>query len=128
MRRAAGIAFGVGNHVLFAFTVYYLFWFLKGSQPAAPVRSNLLIDFLLTVLFIIPHSVMLLPTVRQQLSRFLPDEFYGTIFCSITCISLLIVFAVWQPNATTLWEFTGFGKLIVQCAFIASWIALFYSL
>ncbi len=32
MRRAAGIAFGVGNHLLFAFIVWQLFLFLKGPE------------------------------------------------------------------------------------------------
>ncbi len=128
MRRAAGITFGVGNHVLFAVTVWHLFLFLKGSETPAPAGCNLLVDLLLAIFFVIPHSVTLLPVVRQQLTRLLPDAFYGSLFCVVTCTSLLIVFGNWQFSPTVLWQFTGSSRMIVQGAFYGSWIALFYSL
>ena len=31
--RLFGLFFGVATHVLFAFTVWHLFWFLKGPLP-----------------------------------------------------------------------------------------------
>jgi hypothetical protein len=128
MRRSAGIAFGVGNHLLFAMTVWQLFWFLKGPDAPARVGDNLAIDFALAILFVVPHSVLLLPNVRNRISRRLPDAFYGTLFCTVTCASLLVVFAGWQAGESVVWEFTGFGRAIVQACFYGSWAALFYSL
>ena len=32
MRRFLGISFGLATHGLFAVTVWYLYWFLKGSE------------------------------------------------------------------------------------------------
>jgi protein-S-isoprenylcysteine O-methyltransferase Ste14 len=128
MRRAVGIAFGVGNHILFAFTVWRLFFFLKGSEPHAPPGGSLFVDFLLAILFVVPHSVMLLPGIRQRLTRLLPDAFYGSLFCVVTCATLLIVFANWQLSSRIVWQFTGASDVFIQCAFYGSWIALFYSL
>lgn len=128
MRRAVGITFGVGNHILFAITVWRLFWFLKGSESSAPFGGSLLLDLLLAVFFVVPHSVMLLPVVRQRLTQLLPDAFYGSLFCVVTCASLLVVFGNWQISPTVVWQFTGPSRAIVQGAFYGSWIALFYSL
>ena len=35
MRRDAGILFGLATHGLFAVTVWYLYWFLKGPATVA---------------------------------------------------------------------------------------------
>ena len=128
MRRAVGIAFGIGNHVLFAFTVWRLFWFLKGLESPMPAGGSLWIDLLLAMSFIVPHSVLLLPVVRQRLTRLLPDAFYGSLFCVVTCVSLLVVFTNWQFSGIVVWQFIGPSRAIVQGAFYASWVALFYSL
>ena len=45
MHRGVGIVFGIGNHILFAFTVWRLFWFLKGTEPLAASCGSLLADF-----------------------------------------------------------------------------------
>ncbi|MDZ4820357.1 MAG: NnrU family protein [Planctomycetota bacterium] len=129
MRRYVGIAFGLGNHLLFAVTVVYLFLFLKReSQPLPSADCSLLVDFLLALMFAVPHSVLLLPKVRQQLTRVVPHAFYGSMFCVVTCMSLLMVFAGWQPSPPMLWQFTGVSRWLVQGAFLGSWVTLIYSL
>jgi methanethiol S-methyltransferase len=128
MRRSVGIAFGIGNHILFAITVWRLFWFLKGSESLAPSSGSLLTDLGLAIFFVIPHSFLLLPVVRQRITKLLPDAFYGSLFCVVTCVSLLVVFANWQLSPTVVWQLDGVGCAIVEIAFYASWVALFYSL
>jgi protein-S-isoprenylcysteine O-methyltransferase Ste14 len=66
--------------------------------------------------------------VRQRLIRLLPDAFYGSLFCIVTCVSLSLVFANWQFGRIVVWQFIGSSRAIVQGAFYASWVALFYSL
>ncbi len=128
MHRAVGTAFGIGNHILFAFTVWRLFWFLKGSESLASPGESLFVDFSLAVLFVVPHSIMLLPAVRQRLTQLLPDAFYGSLFCVVTCASLLVVFTNWQFSSSVIWQFKGARAAIIESAFYGSWIALFYSL
>ncbi|HVU87554.1 MAG TPA: hypothetical protein VHD36_09540 [Pirellulales bacterium] len=128
MRRAAGIFFGLATHGLFAATVWYLYFFLKGDAEVAPARGSLGIDGFLALQFALPHSVLLLPAVRRRLTRAIPAPFYGCFYCVVTCASLWLIFVAWQPHSTVLWRATGLGQGLVTAAFLGSWVALFYSL
>ena len=93
MRRSLGILFGVATHLLFAFTVWHLVWFLKGPTIAADATSGgtlvsrggtpsvvaaLIIDTLLAGVFAVPHSVLLLPALRSRLVKAgIAGPFYG---------------------------------------------------
>lgn len=127
VRRAAGIACGVGTHALFGFTVYHLFRFLQGGQEA-PVSGSLGTDALLAVQFVIPHSALLHPAVRSRLNKAIPDAFYGCFYCAVTCLTLLLMFAMWQPHTFVIWRAEGAVRTAVVTAFLLSWVALFYSL
>ncbi len=126
-RRAIGIAAGIGTHLLFAFTVWHLFWFLKG-RPGLTSDNWLVMDALLSVQFAIPHSILLLPTIRRRISTVVGSPFYGLLFCVATCASLLLVFAFWRTSVTSVWALSGFGKIAISSAFIGAWVALLYSI
>jgi len=128
MRRFAGIAFGLCTHGLFAVTVWYLFWFLKEPAAFLGARSNLWVDALLALQFTVPHSVLLLPGVRSRLTRVISPAFYGCVYCVVTCVCLLAMFANWQTSPTIIWQATGAARTAITIAFFGSWIALFYSL
>lgn len=135
MRRAGGILVGVGTHVLFAVTVWYLFWFLKGVPirterwSGVGVESALAIDALLAASFAVPHSLLLLPAVRRRIvGAGVPAPFYGCLFCVVTCVSLLVTILAWQPIATVAWRWPPPLDAVVGWAFVASWGGLFYSL
>ena len=64
MRRLLGIIFGVLTHLLFAVTVWQLFWFLQGS--AHHQRGGLSIDLLLAAQFAVIHSLLLTPEARSS--------------------------------------------------------------
>ena len=127
LRRAAGIAAGVGTHVLFAFTVWHLFWFLKDGRPATGPTS-LWRPAGLALLFAVPHSLILWPPAKKRLTRWIPGAFYGLFYCVVTCVSLLVVFAYWQGSTPVLWQLTGPAAAAMNVGFAASWIGLFYSL
>jgi protein-S-isoprenylcysteine O-methyltransferase Ste14 len=128
VRRAIGIAFGVGTQLLFAVTVWYLYSFLKGPDGPSSGASNLWIDGALAVLFAVPHSALLHPTTRARLTRLIPQAFYGCFYCVATCCSLLPLFLFWQLDEHIFWQAEGPVRLMIQAAFFASWGALFYSL
>jgi protein-S-isoprenylcysteine O-methyltransferase Ste14 len=135
MSRFCGIAFGLATHVLFAFTVWHLFWFLKGPLPddlrAAPLGLGVAlgIDTLLALVFAVPHSVFLLPSVRRRLvSAGIPSPFYGCFYCVVTCAVLLLTIFCWQPTSVVAWRWPAPFDGVVSAAFAASWAALFYSL
>lgn len=134
MRRTAGIVFGLGTHLLFAFTVWHLFWFLKGGVPVAdepgPAAAGALaIDALLATAFAIPHSVLLLPAVRRKLvTAGIASPFYGCFYCVATCVALLTTILCWRPVGLVAWRWPAPLDSVVAAAFAASWAALFYSL
>jgi protein-S-isoprenylcysteine O-methyltransferase Ste14 len=74
------------------------------------------------------HSILLLPSVRRRLTRSIPSELYGSLFCLTTCLGLWLVFAYWRGSVTMLWNATGLGRTVVWLGFCASWASLYYSL
>jgi protein-S-isoprenylcysteine O-methyltransferase Ste14 len=139
MRRTAGILFGLLTHALFAVTVWYLFWFLKGSAcggsecgqvPPWPVAArDAAIDMALALLFAVPHSLFLVPTVRRAIiARGLPAALYGCFYCGMTCIVLLTTILCWRPIGIVLWSPPAPIGMVASWCFVGSWAALFYSL
>ncbi len=125
--RIVGCAVGIAVHLLFAFTVCHLFWFLQVGGTAV-VGSSMLLNVVLALQFAVPHSLLLHPAVRKRLSRLIPPVFYGLFYTTVTCVSLLVVFAWWTPIEPKLWEATGALRWVVEAGFLLSWAALFYSL
>ena len=137
--RAVGITVGIGTHLLFAFTVWHLVWFLVGHSGAlAPLagsgtfRSTLNLiaaDTLLAAGFAIPHSFLLLPAVRRWLvERVIPAPFYGCFFCVVTCLALLMTIFCWRTSAIVVWAWPQGAAPWVVMAFIAAWVFLLWSL
>jgi protein-S-isoprenylcysteine O-methyltransferase Ste14 len=127
MARAAGLLAGIATHLLFAFTVWQLFWFLKDGRQAS-TGGNLWIDAGLALLFAVPHSVLLYPPFRSKLTKVIPSAFYGLFYTVATCGSLLLLFALWQGHPTVIWDIEGTPRALVELGFYGSWVALFYSL
>jgi hypothetical protein len=128
MRRIAGLTFGIATRVLFAVTVWHLFWFLKGSTTPTDAYGSMRVDALLALQFTVPHSLLLLPAVRNRLRRVIPSAFYGCYYCVVTCLTLLLMIASWQPCSTIIWQASGIGQTALTIGFFASWIAILYSL
>lgn len=134
--RGFGIFFGIGVHVLFAWTICRLFPFLLKTVPglASQWVADIiplpwyLVDALLAVQFGVSHSFLLLPAIRKRLSRWIHGPFYGCFFCLVSCLSLLLLIECWQPDSEALFQLDGLYRRLVQGLFLFSWIALFYSL
>ena len=128
VERMAGIIFGFSTQILFLVTVWYLFWFLRDGFIGQRHGNWLLVDIALAVFFAVAHSVMLVPASRRHLSRWIPSAFYDSVFCVVTCLSLLLLFFAWRTSETMLWHATGWGESVMTIGFYASWAAMLYSL
>ena len=126
MRRVLGVTVGVMIHAVFGVMVWYLYWFLKGARPSSG-GGALWIDFVLALQFVVVHSLLLYPAVRERLSQWIAPPFYGLFYCTATTIGLALTMAFWQTSNNVWWEFTGTARLIVDAGFYGSWILLFYS-
>jgi protein-S-isoprenylcysteine O-methyltransferase Ste14 len=136
MSRVFWLAFGVFTQILFVVTVGRLFPFLRGgggfrglfSPPSGGSASWYAVDAFLAVQFAAVHSVLLLPTVRKALARWVPPALYGSAFSVATCACLLLAMETWQPCSGGVWSLRGPAAVAVDLAFLASWAALIYSL
>jgi len=127
IRRTLGIAFGVATQAFFLVTIWFLFWFLK-EDGSRGLGGSLGLDALLAIQFAGPHSLLLLPPVRQFLGKWIIREFYALFYCVATCVGLLVTIGFWRTSETVLWQLQGAANIAVQLGFYASWLALFYSL
>lgn len=125
--RAIGVAVGIGTQVLFAATVYRLFYFLGGRMGAIAPRA-VVVDIVLALQFAIPHSLLLLPAVRKAITRIIPRAFYGSLFCLATCASLWLIFLRWRATSIVLWQVDGWHASLLRIGFLGSWVALLYSI
>jgi methanethiol S-methyltransferase len=126
MRRFLGIAAGLLTHLLFAATVWHLFWFLQGSAPQR--RGELSWDLMLAGQFAAVHSLLLTPGVRAILERWISPSFYGLFFCAASCLGLGLAMAEWRSSPVVVWHATGWAATAIEFAFGGAWLTLFYSL
>ena len=71
---------------------------------------------------------MLVPRTRKVLTRWIPQPFYDSTFCVVTCVSLLALFFGWRTSETVLWQASGWGVSVIHGCFYLCWAALLYSL
>lgn len=134
MRRTAGILFGLLTHVLFAVTVWHLFWFLKGptdvpSSTSPAIMRAATVDACLALAFALPHSVFLVPRVRKAIVGWgLAAPLYGCFYCVLSCTTLLCTILCWQPIHVVVWRWPAPLDRLVSAGFVASWVALVASL
>ncbi|MFO0974769.1 MAG: NnrU family protein [Planctomycetaceae bacterium] len=126
-KRMAGFAFGIGTQAFFAVTVVGLFSFLRYGVDA-PSNAWILTDTVLSLQFVIPHSILLHPRFRTWFRERFPMEMHGAFFCVCTCVSLVLIFAFWKSSPTTIWQLEGWSASVVTACFYASWAALLYSI
>ncbi|MFO0790782.1 MAG: NnrU family protein [Pirellulales bacterium] len=125
--RVTGYAIGIGTQLCFAVTVVFLFLYLRygGSHES---ENWLTVDTVLALQFAIVHSLILLPSSRALINKFVPSQLYGNLFCVATCIGLWLVFAYWQVSTSVVWDATGWAQTAVLTGFYSSWISLLLSL
>jgi methanethiol S-methyltransferase len=136
MKRAFWTVFGGTVQVLFVVTVARLFPFLQGgrsfhgllSSPAGRSQSWFSIDLLLALLFVVPHSVLLWPRVRDRLTTLMPPALFGCLFCAVACVGLLLGVEAWQPSPGVVWSVHGAGRTAMSIGYLLSWVALLYSI
>jgi len=129
------IAFGICTHVLFAWTVARLFSFLAGTSHgfcSSQLSSWRLpwygVDIFLAIQFSVLHSFLLLRRTRERWESLIPSLQYGCVFCTTTCLSLLLTIECWQSGSGVAWRLTGVGGWFVRAAFLLTWPVLIYCL
>jgi protein-S-isoprenylcysteine O-methyltransferase Ste14 len=128
--------FGGSAQVLFLVTVVRLFPFLQGGHPFHGLFSStedwsagwFWIDGLLALQFVVPHSVLLRPGVRDRLTRWIPSALFGCFFCAVACAGLLLIVEAWQTTPGVVWRLHGAARSAVRVGYLLSWAGLLYSI
>ena len=126
MRRIPGFLIGIAIHAVFGVMVWHLYWFLKGGRIGTDV-AGLWLDAALALQFVVVHSLLLYPAIRERLTEWIPTPFYGLFYCIATTLGLTLAMAFWQTNSVVLWQLEGVATLLIDVGFFGSWIMLFYS-
>src|SRR5689334_17615939 len=124
MRRALGITIGILVQAVFGVMVWSLYWFLKGGQ-AGERGGALEIDFGLALQFVVVHSLLLYPAVRERLSEWISPAFYGLFFCAATTTGLWLTMAFWNTSPILWWNITGAARIAIEAGWYGSWVLLF---
>ncbi|HET6328365.1 MAG TPA: hypothetical protein VFG04_27025 [Planctomycetaceae bacterium] len=127
MRRLLGIAFGALTQILFLVTLLPLYRFLRNDWASAPA-GPLWIDAALALGFAIPHSILLYPPTRKLVTRWLPSELYGCLFCLATCASLCLQFSLWRGSPIVVWAWPEKLQPLIHVAFLCCWGLTLYAL
>lgn len=136
MKKLFWSLFGAFNQLLFGLTVVRLFIFLRGGDDFRPLFSSglapgygwVVADSLLAIQFAVLHSLMLWPPARKRINKIVPGALYGSFFCSVSCVCLILTMEFWQSSRLHLWNTTGQATTAISVLFLASWLALTYSL
>jgi hypothetical protein len=126
IRRIVGVGLGIAVHGVFAVMVWHLYWFLKGGHIGTR-STGLWLDAGLALQFVVVHSLLLYPAVRERLAAWIPPAFYGLFYCLVTTIGLSLAIGCWQTTSVVLWKVEGLGRQLIDFGFMGSWVALFYS-
>lgn len=125
--RFLGISFGIGTQALFLWTVVYLFLFLRYGGWSE-YRGSWLVDTVLAIIFVVPHSILLAPPTSSWLKQWIPSGLLGCLHCATSCVSLLVMFHYWGRMDQEIWHARGWVEQAILFGFYGSWVALLYSL
>ncbi|HOH81224.1 MAG TPA: isoprenylcysteine carboxylmethyltransferase family protein [Bacteroidales bacterium] len=88
------LTFGLGSMLVLA-----LFLFVGSftvMRLDLTTGQALLLDACLSVFFFSQHSILIRRSVREQLVRFIPDEYYSAFYALVSGIALTVVLLLWQ--------------------------------
>jgi protein-S-isoprenylcysteine O-methyltransferase Ste14 len=112
MTRFLTLAYGFVCYLIFFLTFLYLIGFLsnfgvpKGidSSPAVDLANPFVVNLFLLVLFGLQHSIMARPWFKKRWTRFIPAVIERSTYVLATSTILIIVYALWQPIPSTVWQ------------------------
>ena len=114
MSRALALLFAILCYAIFFATFLYLIGFVGDfsffprtvSSPASslPPTAAAVVDVALIALFGLQHSVMARPAFKRVWTRIVPPSVERSVYVLFASVALLIMFALWQPIAGTVWQ------------------------
>ncbi len=134
--RLAILIYGVIAYLAFFGTILYAIGFVGGwvvpktinSGTAGPVATSLLINALLLSVFVVQHTVMARPGFKAWFKKIIPPAAERSTFVLLASLSLILVFALWQPAPTVLYDISDtWAKWPLTALSLAGWAMVLLS-
>lgn len=116
MTRIALLLFAIIAYAIFFATFLYLIAFVGDfglvpktvdEGPASPLALAVIANLGLIAVFGIQHSVMARPAFKRWWTRIVPPPVERSVFVLAASAALIVLFALWQPIPTVIWDATG---------------------
>ena len=85
-------------------------------------------DLLLCLLFFVQHSGMIRKAYRRRLAAWVAEYYHGVLYTLASAVVLFVLVLFWQSSATTLISLQGIARWLMQGAFFASLLGMFWSM
>jgi methanethiol S-methyltransferase len=115
---------GLSNLIIFHISIYQLFFFLYDSQGENVYLTSQYTNLLLIMLFIIPHTLLLLKEYKLLILSILPKQLLPTLYGLHASLSLIILMKFWYSSEIYMYQEQNWLSVI----YILSWILIFWSM
>lgn len=137
MSRATALLFAILAYAIFFATFLYLIAFVGdfGLVPktvdngaGAPLGLALVVNVALIAMFGLQHSVMARPSFKARWTRIVPPPVERSVYVLAASIALMILFTLWRPIPTTIWDLTGTAfEMPLWMLFATGWFIVLLS-
>jgi protein-S-isoprenylcysteine O-methyltransferase Ste14 len=122
------IAFGIGaaaNLYLIGFLANSVVPMSIDSGAPDPLGTSVLVNVGLLGLFGFQHSLMARQSIKQQLTRWIPDQLIRSTYVLFSGVVLALLFWLWHPIPGEVWSVeNSLGQVVLWGGFGAGWILL----
>ncbi len=137
MSKAASVLFAIIAYAIFFATFVYLIVFVGDlplgaktvdTGPESLLVTALIVNFVLIALFGLQHSIMARQGFKRAWTRVVPKQAERSVYVLAASAVLLLLFALWRPIPTVLWDVTGTAfELPLWMLFAAGWLIVLLS-
>lgn len=136
VKRSLVLAYGFCCYVMFLGVFLYAIGFIGNvftptsldGDPVRPLGMAVLINLSLLTAFALQHSGMARPAFKRWWTRFVPKPVERSTYVLFTNITMIAMFACWEPMGGTVWELENETlRAVVYSIYGLGWITVLYS-
>jgi protein-S-isoprenylcysteine O-methyltransferase Ste14 len=136
MSKIVAFAYGLIAYALFFVSFTYAIGFVGNfvvpksidSGAVGPTLRALIVDAALLTLFAVQHSGMARRGFKRWLTRWVPQSIERSTYVLIASSILLLLYALWRPVPTVIWEVNApLGATVLWGVFAFGWVVVFLS-
>jgi protein-S-isoprenylcysteine O-methyltransferase Ste14 len=130
MENRLTLAYGLLSYAIFVIAVLWAIAFLGNlwipltvdSAPRSGPLLAVVVDLALLGLFAAQHSVMARKGFKRWWTAIVPERIERSTYVLATSLILILLFAVWQPIAGTIWSVQGGLHTALRAIYAFGWL------